>query len=170
MDSRLYSKQVRNTAEEILNKTDLINILSKFGEVSIIGSYKYDLMWGPDIDIVVKCQDPRKSSQEALSKLIELRLFQKYEYGDFVRFKWEGRPESYIMILKLPYTGQRWEIEIWFFKEVPRDHVEIDELIKTKLDEKNRLLILEMKRKRDEGGTNKHQLSSLEIYKRVLTN
>ncbi len=167
-DVLVYSKNIKNIANEILNKTSLINILSEFGEVFIVGSYKYDLMWGPDIDIVVKCEDPRKASKEALQRLIELRLFQKYEYGDFEKFKMENRPESYIMNLKLPYANQKWEIETWFFKEVPQSQLESDELIRTKLNEENKKTILEMKKKINEGGIDKHQISSYSVYKKVL--
>jgi hypothetical protein len=165
-DVELYSKQVKGIADKILSKTDLVNILGEFGEVIVGGSYKYDLMWGPDIDIVVKCEDPRKASKGALQKLIELRLFQKYEYGDFVKFNREDRPESYIMNLRLPYANQKWEIETWFFSKIPENQT--DELIETKLNEENKITILEMKKKRDESGNTKHQLSSSEIYKRVL--
>lgn len=167
-DLKLYSTKIKSIANEILNKTDLINLLSKFGQVIVGGSYKYDLMWGPDIDLVVKCEDPRRASKEALSQLIELKLFQKYEYGDFVSFKRENRPESYIMNLILPYAGQKWEIETWFFKEVPETQLKTDELINTRLNEENKIIILEMKKKRDENGNTKHQLSSPTIYQRVL--
>ncbi len=163
---KLHSKQIKSVADEILSKTDLINILGEFGKVIIGGSYKYNLMWEPDIDIVVKCEDPRKASKLALQKLIELKLFQKYEYGDFVNFKREDRPESYIMNLRLPYTNQEWEIETWFFKEIPENQT--DKLIETKLNKDNKMTILQMKQKRAESGNTKHQISSAEIYKRVL--
>lgn len=167
-DVELYSKQIKRLADELLSKTGLINILNEFGEVIVGGSYKYDLMWEPDIDIVVKREDPRRASKEALHKLIEFKLFQKYEYGDFVKFKMEGRPESYILNLKIPYAGQKWEIEIWFLREIPEKQTETDELIKTSLNEVNKITILEIKKKRDQSGNTKHQLSSTEIYERVL--
>lgn len=166
----LYSKQVKCQVDEILRQTDLVNVLSEFGEVIIGGSYKYDLMWGPDIDVVIKCQDPRKASVEALEKLIKLRLFQKYEYGDFVNFKRAGRPESYIMNLILPFEGEKWEIETWFFEELPDKQKETDELIKSKLNKENKIKILEMKKERDKSDLDKHNISSVDIYKGVLIN
>jgi len=42
----LYSAQTKKTAQKILDQTNLIQILSKYGEVVIGGSFKYDLMWG----------------------------------------------------------------------------------------------------------------------------
>lgn len=164
----LFSQKIKQAADKILETTGLIEILREFGEVEISGSYKYDLMWGPDIDIIVLTQETREASKEALRKLIDLRLFQKYEYGDFVTFKRDGRPESYIVNLILPYEGRKWEIEVWFFKEMPTSQMDIDSLIKNKLNRENKIKILEMKKLRDEKGLSKHNLSSTEIYREIL--
>ena len=164
----VYSKKQKDTADELLKNTGVVGVLSEFGEVIVGGSYKYDLMWGPDIDIVVKCGDPRKASMDALQGLVKLGLFQKYEYGDFVNFGRPDRPKSYIVNLRLPYAGQRWEIETWFFEEVPESQIETDELIRTKLNAENKITILKMKKERDNGGNTKHQLSSADIYRKVL--
>lgn len=162
-----FSKKTKSDAVTLLNQTDLINILSKFGKVIIGGSFKYDIMWGADIDITVICQNTRKSSLEALNKVIEDKLAQKYEYGDFVTFKRDKRPESYILNLILPFNNRKWEIEIWFFNELPDGQKEIDNLME-KLSEKTKLAILKMKEKRERTGLTKHSLSSFDIYKKVL--
>lgn len=163
-----FSKKTKADAVALLNQTNLINILSKFGNVIIGGSFKYDIMWGADIDITVVCQNTRKSSLEALNQVIEAKLAQKYEYGDFVTFKREKRPESYILNLRMPFNERKWETEIWFFDKESDDQKEVDDLMKVKLNEKNKLAILKMKEKRERLGLNKHSLSSVEIYKRML--
>lgn len=163
-----FSKKTKTDAVALLNQTNLINILSKFGNVIIGGSFEYDIMWGADIDITVVCQNTRKSSLEALNKVIEAKLAQKYEYGDFVTFKREKRPESYILNLILPFNDRKWEIEIWFFNKESNDQKEVDDLMKSKLNEKNKLAILKMKEKRERSGLSKHSLSSFDIYKKVL--
>lgn len=163
-----FSKKTKSDAVALLNRTNLISILKKYGDVIIDGSFKYNLMWGPDIDIMVICQNIRKSSLEALNQVIEAKLAQKYEYGDFVTFKREKRPESYILNLILPYCGRKWEIEIWFFEEIPTNQKEVNILMKSKLNEKNKLAILKMKEKREKIGLTKHSLSSVDIYKKVL--
>jgi len=165
-----YSKNIKSIAQEILDKTNIVKILNKYGEVIIGGSYKYDLMWGPDIDINVICKDTRESSVATLSELIDLRLFQKYEYGDFVKFPRENRIKSYIMPLILPYNNQKWEIEVWFFDEYPTRQQEIDELIDKNLTEESKETILKLKQQRDESGDSKHAISSTDIYKQVLIN
>jgi len=166
----LYSQKIKATAQEILNSTNLIQILSKYGSVIVGGSFKYDLMWGPDIDICVICDDTRQSSILALKEVIDLRLSQKYEYGDFVSFPRDKRPKSYILNLILPFEDQKWEIEVWFFEKYPEQQSEIDNLIAEKLTDETKQTILEMKKQRDESGNNKHQVSSTEIYKQILEN
>lgn len=163
-----YSKKIKQDADELLQTTGLINSLKEFGEVVIGGSYKYDLMWDPDIDMVVICDDPRTKSVEALHKMVDLRLFQKYEYGDFAKFKRQDRPESYIVNLILPFCGQKWEIEVWFMEEYPPEQIGMDELMKYKLNDKNRKTILQMKKSRAESGYSKHDSGSIDIYRRVL--
>lgn len=163
-----YSKKTKLDATSLLNKTNLVSILEDFGEVVIGGSFKYDLMWGTDIDIMVLSSDTRKSSIEALNKVIESKLAQKYEYGDFVTFKRDKRPESYILNLIIPFNDRKWEIEVWFFEEIPSSQKEIDSLMSSKLNEENRLTILKMKEERERNGMSKHSLSSMEIYKKVI--
>jgi len=163
-----FSKKTKADAVALLDHTNLVDILNKYGEVVINGSFEYDIMWGADIDIVVICKDIRKSSLRALNGVIEAKLAQKYEYGDFVTFKREKRPESYILNLILPFNDRKWEIEIWFFDKIPDSQKEVDFLIETKLNEKNKLEILKMKEQREKSGLNKHSLSSIDIYKKIL--
>lgn len=168
MTDEEYSQKIKTDAEELLKTTDLVKVLSEYGEVKIGGSYKYDLMWGPDIDMVVVCKNPREMSVKALDKIVELRLAQKFEYGDFVKFKREHRPESYIVNMILPFNDQKWEAEIWFFENYPDSQKEMDELIEKRLNGDNKKIILEMKKCRDNQGMDKYKINSAEIYKKVL--
>ena len=163
-----FSKKTKADAVGLLDHTNLISILKKHGDVIIGGSFKYDLMWGPDIDIVVICKKTREASLQALNEVVEAKLAQKYEYGDFVTFKREKRPQSYILNLRLPYCDRKWEVEIWFFEEIPTDQKETGLLIESKLNEKNKLEILRMKEEREREGITKHSLSSVDIYKKIL--
>jgi hypothetical protein len=163
-----YSQKIKSTAQKLLDETNLIQILSKYGQVMIGGSFKYDLMWGPDIDIVVLCDDTRKASLSALEELLDLRLFQKYEYGDFVKFSRDGRPRSYIMPLILPFDGQKWEVEVWFFEDYPSSQLEIDNLVTDNITDDLKRIILSMKKQREELCETKHKISSTDIYKKVL--
>lgn len=164
-----YSQNIKSDAGKILNDSDLINCLSKYGQVSIGGSYKYDLMWSPDIDIMVVCDNPREQSLAAIKELMDLRQFQKYQYGDFQKFKRENRLEAFIIVLILPFNGQKWEIETWFVDKYPQRQSDMDKLIESKLNDASKLKIIKAKKSREEAGINKFSISSVDIYKQALS-
>lgn len=161
------SKHTKQVADKILKSTNLINILSKFGDTKIIGSYKYNLMYGPDLDIIVETAKPRISSFNALTELIQTESFAKYEYGDFVKFPIVNRPHGYIIVLKIEVERVKWEIEIWFLSKNEYPQSDLDSLM-ANLTENQIVKILKLKHERDESGINKNNLSSMEIYNKVL--
>lgn len=167
MDIIKFSRKTKQEADDLLKYGDVINKLSNYGKVVLTGSYKYDLMYGPDIDLVVVSDNPEKSSYEAFLDFIEQRKFQKYQLGDFKKFPRKNRPKDIIVVLIHEYKGRRWEIEIWF-KESLADNRNLDELI-SKATEKERQIILELKHQRHAAGVSKHQLDSTTIYKGVLS-
>lgn len=166
---REYSKRIKTQADHILSSTNLVRTLEAFGNVFVNGSYPLNVMYAPDLDIIVATDDIRTSSQNAIRKLIEQEDFQKYEYGDFVKFPREERPRGYIVVLKTTIENIEWEVEIWFLSSFEKER---DSLlgIKEKLNSTLRMKILRAKYERDISGKTKHDLSSFEIYKQVLEN
>jgi len=162
-----YSQEQKKQARQLLKKGNVINLLSKYGEVEITGSYKYDLMYGPDIDIEVITDDPRKVSFKVLQEFIKARDFQKYEYGDFAKHPRDKRPESFIIVLIQEVDGVKWEIEIWFFKQKDEDKERLEEKL-INLTEEQKIKILDLKHQREQGDFPKHSISSYEIYEIVL--
>lgn len=162
-----FSKNTKRQADILLQSTNLLDILKEFGDVHIIGSYPLDIMYGPDIDILVETQDTRNNSMKALQKIVEKEIFRKIEYGDFVKFPIEKRPKGYILVLKAEVEGIKWEIEVWFLEDVSKQ-LEYNELLKSKINEDNRIEILKAKHERETSNTSKHNLSSYEIYKQVI--
>lgn len=60
MDRKLlqeHSSNAKNQAEALLESTNLIDLLSKYGIVHLIGSYPLNIMYGPDIDIIVETEN-----------------------------------------------------------------------------------------------------------------
>lgn len=161
------SKDTKDAAERILKPSSLEDKLSKIGKVSIIGSYKYDLMYGPDIDIIVETANPRVSVLKAFETLFHTKYFQKLELGDFENFPRKDRPKSYILVLETVDKDVKWEIEIWFHKQYPRDIAKLDELMKN-ITDRERDTILRIKDQRACLGKSKKDLSSVEIYNGVL--
>lgn len=154
------------SAKKLLDSTNIIQILSQFGKVYIIGSYAFDLMVEPDVDIIVITNTPKQNSENALSKISKLHLFQKLEYGDFENFPRADRPPSYILNMRTPFDGKLFEIESWFLPTA-KEELKLVETMKN-INEEQKQKILQLKLNRKKKGISKHQLSSFEIYKQVL--
>ncbi len=165
-----YSENIKRQADELLQATNLLEVLESFGEVHIGGAYELGLMYDPDIDVRVYCENPREASIKALADLVSQRNFQKYQYGDFQKFKRENRPESFIVVLIVPFENLKWEIEIWFYAKNENRTDQLIESLKAQLTPKMKVEILEAKQKRHKEGISKHELSSIEIYETVLKN
>jgi hypothetical protein len=163
-----YSETQRGTATRILSETGLIPFLSKYGKCSVIGSFDLNLMYGPDIDIVVETDNPRDASMSVIKGLIEKREFQKYQYGDFDKFPRTGRPGGFIVVLISEVDGVRWETEIWFMEKYSQDKIDRDLRFTEMLTPENRLTMLRLKQAREAQGHNKHRISSTDIYTGVL--
>ncbi|MEI7580002.1 MAG: hypothetical protein WCJ58_08305 [bacterium] len=74
-DYKNISKVRKDVADKILASSQIIQKLSEIGKVSVIGSYKYDLMFEPDIDIVVEAANPRASVIKALELIFQTKYF-----------------------------------------------------------------------------------------------
>lgn len=162
-----HSRKMKLRAQKIIQKNDVVKTLKKYGQVVITGSYEFDLMYGPDIDIEVITDKPREDSLNALQNFLAARKFQKYEYGDFKKHPRENRPKSFIIILVQEINGVKWEIEIWFFKERNQKKESFEKQLK-ELSDEQRKTILKLKHQRGQSNLSKHDISSYEIYKRVI--
>lgn len=162
-----HSKNIKKQARALLVSTNLINILEKLGNVHLIGSYPLDIMYGPDIDIIVESKNIRKSSVDTLQEIVKKQLFRKIEYGDFVKYPMEKRPKGYILVLKAIVEGVKWEIEVWFLEDASKQ-LNYHKLLESKLTEQNRIKILQAKHLRENSNMSKHALSSYEIYEQIL--
>ena len=163
-----YSTQMRLNADKILSTSQLLETLSTFGTVKPIGSYAYDLMFDPDIDLVVTCDRTRECAVAALKSLVNTAIFSRYEFGDFVQFSQYDRPHGYILVLQMPYENKLWEIEIWF-KSVDEYQSDKWQTQLKAITPDQRRVILEIKKERAAKGIEKKKLSSVNIYEGVLS-
>ncbi len=164
MDTLEQSKQTKSSATKILDQTDLVRRLSKYGDVRIGGSYFTDLMSDADIDVSVAAKDPRGAALGFLNDIINDRVCEKYQYGDFEKFPRENRPKDHIVVLILQYDKRRWEIEVWFSKEHDKEQLSLEERLNS-LPSETKRQIIERKCARAKSGQSKHELSSFDIYK-----
>lgn len=162
-----YSKKTKGQADKLLQSTKMLDILKKFGDVHIVGSYSMDVMYGPDIDILVETNNIKEKSRSALQEIVDTEIFRKVEYGDFVKFPMKNRPSGYILILKAEVENVKWEIEVWFLPNVSKQLSEYKQL-KSRITADNRIKILKAKHLRGISNLDKHKLKSFEIYEQIL--
>ncbi len=161
------SKEIRRSADELLKQTSLIHLLSAYGSVETTGSYEYNLMIDPDIDLIVRTESVRQSAIEACRKLLEKPEFSRVEFGDFIHFPRLNRPAGCIVVLQVPVREILWEIEIWFVHPSHNANLKLKkELSHISMQQKEN--ILHIKQERASKGISKHQLSSTEIYEGVI--
>jgi predicted nucleotidyltransferase len=156
------SQQVYKNAKSLLEDVEIIDLFNNLGTVHVVGSYAANLMWDPDIDIVVITDTPQESAIKAINILAKKEKFQKLEFGDFKNHPKKNRPKSFIVNARKEWKGEKWEVETWFIKELD-DKLEIGEKLKN-LNNKDRETIIEKKKQRSLSGGTKHELSSWEIY------
>src|SRR3989344_392307 len=160
------SQELRNKADDILARSNLIDILNKYGKVEIVGSYKYGLMTKNDIDIYVINQNVgREIATKALNEIIQGNYFRGYLFCNWRDTKPpEWLPEGYYIGLKYGgygnYTETKWKIDIWFLNKAVPNIKGIDDL-----SQSQRETILHLKTERD---AQKLDIMSYQIYKAVI--
>ncbi len=162
----MQNEKLKEIADLILKETDIVKDLSMFGKVHVLGSYAFNLMSEPDIDIIVITNTPKESSESALSYISKLHKFQKIEYGNFQKFPRENRPPFFILNMKIPFKDSMWEIETWFLPEA-EEKISFTKMMKN-ISNEQRNEIIKMKEERRKNNIDKKTLSSYEIYKKVL--
>jgi len=160
------ANSLHSDADLLLKKTKLIQKLSKYGKVSISGSYDLGLMMDGDIDIYIINKNINKRKSIAILKYLILEGdFNGYLYFDWTKRKREGFPNGYYIGLKTDIKGRKWKVDIWLIKEIFKPAENLLNFIKANLNAKNKKTILELKYK---AKTKNLNLRSSDIYKKVL--
>jgi len=167
--AKKLSLLVRCEADKLLEHTDLINILSTFGDVTLGGSYSFDLMVDRDIDfnVVIPCY-----SLELRTKIIKILVEQPWAYSvnmtDRITFEPKSNlqaPRGLFVGLTVPFPDNRWNIDIWFTLTEPDKTIDQIILAATQKQKDN---ILEKKFEVAKNGKKEKGITSFEIYKSIL--
>jgi hypothetical protein len=120
--------------------------LSKYGDVSIRGSYELDLMLDGDIDIyIVNKKINKKYVIKILNELIMDEKFNGYFFYDFYKKTRKCFPKGYYVGLKTVQSERRWKVDIWFMEKMDKSSDNLINSVKERLNEKNREQILKLK-------------------------
>lgn len=119
MDILAESQRRLGCAKDLIEEKGVMNTLEKYGNPLLIGSVAMETVWNRDIDIIVETSDIRGASLGTLEEFIKSKKFSKYQYGDFVDFPRDKRPNGYIVnLFHRGEDDELWELEIWFLEDV----------------------------------------------------
>lgn len=116
----LWQEQARlkNQANKLIDNTNILDLFAKYGKLSPIGgSYEYNLMVYPDLDIGVVAPIVTKNDFASLvSELAANEYVRKIGTADTVNFEpmHPGRrPKGYWIGLEVPFEEDKWGIDCW---------------------------------------------------------
>ncbi|MPZ24720.1 MAG: hypothetical protein GEU28_14610 [Dehalococcoidia bacterium] len=165
MDALLSaSRAIKEDADRLLREFGVLEQLASYGEVSMGGSYRLNLMLNGDIDLgVVNAALDLESALDALTGFIRRGDFYGYEFLDSVRHElpWGDSREGYFLNMERLFLGRKWTVEIMLARSAQPSPDWIEE----RLTEEGRRTILLFKHLRN---TRNLDIPSHQIYKAVL--
>ena len=109
----------RERAARLLEASDLPVLLREHGRIVFSGSYAYDTMMSPDIDLHLLLNAfSRHGAVEVLDALIHQDWWNTYTFGDWVQERFRatvgGRaPKGYLLKLGATFEGRYWNVDAW---------------------------------------------------------
>jgi len=163
------AQRIRKVADYLLYEDGLFDFLKKYGKIQIVGAYDTDLMMHGDIDLyVVNKNLDREKSLEAFYKLLKGANYRGYLFFDHVNYRTKDiYPHGYCIGLRKDVEGEKYNFDIWFLRERLSDKEKYHQDIKGRLNEKNREIILMLKKYRKDKG---FDIPGVVIYEAVLDN
>ena len=169
---------LRQEGKQLLDSTGLKAILECFGEVSIGGSYAYDLLVDRDIDIDVRL--PKNTdltfdvrAEFAATLLREVRAMRGIKMADLHHFPAGAKHQIdgiwYGLNVISEQSGERWNIDIWLLlagSRTEEDTALTERLMNLTTNERETIMRLKqeaLRRSMKEKGA-----TSVQIYRAVL--
>ncbi len=164
------SENYKKEADRILLESNLVEDLSRLGEVIFTGAYTGNVMMHGDIDLVV-VRDIPFTKDEVFNVMREL-YSKDYFRSYFISGDWDDLrkgaefPIGHYLGLKLMVGGEKWKFDIWFVGRKDYEDRQKDFQIKdTILTSEQKETILSFKKYRND---NKLPISGFYIYDAVI--
>lgn len=114
---RSEQARLRTQADKMLAETKIMDVFAKYGHLSPIeGSYLYELMMYPDLDIGLIADDVTKQDFANLLKDLAAHPFVRgLSTADTINFNLAKRPmpKGYWIGVDIPFENDRWGIDCW---------------------------------------------------------
>jgi len=107
---------LHDEATQLLEST-VLPILNQYGMVEVGGSYLYQLLYAPDLDIGVISSDVSKQIYiDVCTAFMALTTVSSLKSTDRVHYAhrhWSGRPTGYWISPRVHHNEREWELDIW---------------------------------------------------------
>lgn len=172
MDYSEYIKKqnlLHEKALKIIKELNLIQLLSKYGEVKIVGSVALELMSWSDIDIVVYSSPNTDNFLKVIKDLFLKKPVYSINIQDFRKSIYPNRPQGiYCGLTYLEKPKTFWKIDVWFLPKKENKAEKLVEWVKERIDSKSRKTILKIKNEMREKLEYGKKISGVDVYKAVL--
>lgn len=165
------ARALHEGADDLLQDSGLLALLSQVGEVRLTGAYAYGVMLDHpdiDIDVVVPGGQERSAAVAILQGLIDGNYWNGYLFYDHREKRspqpqHAGAPRAYYVGVKTQRGGHWWEVDIWV-GDAGALHRH-DDWVGDGMDDSHREVVLRLKDARAKGQI---KASGLTIYTAVL--
>jgi hypothetical protein len=102
----------------------VVSLFSQVGHIHTVGSYRLNVMYRPDIDLIVATEAPTREQATRLTKLLlDQREFQSVGFADYVSYRKPSVTKGFYWELITPYANDWWKFDIWYL--APEDDTAI---------------------------------------------
>lgn len=165
--------RLRSQADKMLAETKIMDVFAKYGQLSPVeGSYLYELMMYPDLDISLIADKVYKKDFANLLKDLATHPFVRgLSTADTINFNLSKRPrpKGYWIGVDIPFENDRWGIDCWIQQpDWGTDQVDdyADRLVR--LDQLAKDAVLAIKYELIRKGTYGKRYLSNDVYNAVL--
>jgi hypothetical protein len=116
---------LKRAADELLRETGVIDIFAALGAVHLVGSYRLDVMYRPDIDLVVTADELHRDAAVATTKqLLDVGQFQTVGFANWTSHHNPDGARGYYWELRSFRGDDWWKVDTWYTK--PEDDRSIE--------------------------------------------
>lgn len=172
-DSDLLKHQdlLQEEARLVLNKLQIINILSEFGKPKIVGSFYTGLMTWRDIDIELEQEINDELYWKTVNKLFYDQSGLKYlTLINFKNSKNPNTPKGLYIGIKFWLNDKEWKVDVWFMPPRSKDSENMNEWVKNRLTDENKKIILRIKSQIHDNNKYRKEIFSTDVYRAVIEN
>ena len=167
------SEILHNQAENLLKESKLIEKLSIFGKVKISGSFSYNLMTQPDIDIYVANINVKETFKDILMSIVDDEIFKFGVFQNLLKKTKPNLPYGFYIGLNKKFDDVKFNVDVWvvndldeIYNKYPKKEVALINYLESEnVTKQEREVILRLKKYKQDMNL---PLKSFQIYDAVI--